>query len=326
RRRRRGARDQHPAAEPRESVHRAHRPRPARVGDPVGAFHHLLQADVRRLFKTPSVPILWLAFPLALSLIEYSAFGGLCHGATGMPKGDLLLVDRDRTLLTSFFEQALHRQPMSDFFSVVHVDSSRSVEKDLSHDEGSAALILPKGFQDSVLAGGHITLTYVPNAMEEIKPKMIESTLRTFLEIANRFLHEGQDAMKLLRVQTKRDRAPTRLEVLAMSGAFYDVGQRFTKLSALGDLAVKLQRPPPNPCSAVTSGNSVHFFAYFLPGLLLFSLLMVARGFERRAFVLRERGLVRRIAASPVSPAVVVSAHVGVVLAAAITTGVIVLG
>lgn len=289
------------------------------------AFFHLLAADFRRLFKAPSVPLLWLAVPLALSAIEYGAFGQIGRTPSGLPKGTLLVVDRDRSISSGFFTQSLQREPMSDFMDVVRADSTRSYEKKLADNDASAVLIVPHGFQDSVLASGRVALTYIPNPRQEIRPKMIDASLRTFLEIGNRFLHEARDALAILRPRVAADKTPSRADVLLMTGAFYDAGTRFEKLGELSNLEIKMQRPPRKDRSAAVSGDSVNFFAYFLPGLLLFSLLMVAQGFERRQFVLRERGLGRRITAAPVSAGIVIAAHAGGVLCAALAVGLVIL-
>jgi ABC-type multidrug transport system permease subunit len=288
-------------------------------------FLHLVRSDARRLLKTPSVPLLWLAFPLALSLIEYGAFGQIGRTPNGLPKGTLLLVDYDRSLLSGVFAQALTHEPLADFFDVVRLDTTNVFEKKLANNDGSAALLLPRGFQDSVVAGARVGLTYVPNPRQQIRPAMIDASLRTFMDIGNRFLHEAQDALALVRSETKVAGAPSRASVLAISAAFYDAGQHFTKLGALQDLDLKMQRPAPKPGQAAASGDTVNFFAYFLPGLLLFSLLMVSQGFERRAFALRERGLARRVIAAPVGAGTVLAAEAGGVLIASLVTGAVIL-
>ena len=289
------------------------------------AFFHLMRTDLRRLLKTPSVPLLWLALPIGLSVIEYGAFGKIGSTPSGLPKGTLLVVDQDRSVAAGFFVQALQREPMSDFMEVVKSDTTESYEKKLTNNDASAVLVVPSGFQDSILAGGRVSLTYIPNPRQEIRPKMIDASLRTFLEIGNRFLHEARDALALLRPRMAADETPSRADVLMMTGAFYDAGQRFEKMGELQNLDIKVQRPARKSGSVATSGDAVNFFAYFLPGLLLFSLLMVAQGFERRQFVLRERGLARRITASPVRTGVVLAAHAGGVLCAALITGGVIL-
>jgi linearmycin/streptolysin S transport system permease protein len=289
-------------------------------------FVHLVRNDLRRLFKSPSVPLIWLAFPLVLSAIEYGAFGHLSRSSTGIPKGTLLVADHDRSMASGFFLASLQRQPLSDFFGVVQLDSLARVDKRLEKNDASAALEIPRGFQDSVLAGGRIELPFTPNARETIRPQMVDSALRTFLDIGNRFLLESDDALKQLRTATRGNSEPTRDNVMAIAGSFYDVGQRVEKLGALADLDVTVARPAPKPGSPARSGDSPNFFAMFLPGLLLFSGLMVGQGFERRAFQARMLGLQRRIGASPVSrPTVILAESVTVYLAALICSGLVLL-
>ena len=80
-------------------THQTQLPALTASGQPVHLLFAQIRSELRRLSKTPSVPLLWLAFPLGLSLIEYGAFGHL-GGGTGLPKGTLLLVDRDGSALS----------------------------------------------------------------------------------------------------------------------------------------------------------------------------------------------------------------------------------
>lgn len=289
------------------------------------AFLHLLRTDARRLLKTPSVPLLWLAFPIALSVIEYGAFGQIGRSSSGLPKGELLIADDDRTLLSGFLAQSLQREPLSDFFTIVMLDSNAVVEKKLADNEGSAALRIPSGFQDSVMAGAPVGLEYTPNPRQSIRPQMIDASLRMFLEIGNRFLHESHDAVAQVRAANQVEGTPSRATVLSIAGSFYDAGQRFEKLGAVADLDLDVQRPAPKPGHPATTGNAPNFFAYFLPGLVVFSLLMVGQGFERRYFELRTRGLHRRVAAAPVSPLTVLLSQGTAILVGALVVGAVIL-
>jgi hypothetical protein len=153
----------------------------------MSAFLHLLRADWRRVVKTPSVLLVWLAFPLLLSLIEYAAFGQLNKSSTGLPRGMLLFVDRDRSTASGGLATMLQRDPMSDFFEVTKVDSSELADRRLTDNEGSASLLVPMGFQDSLLAGGPVELVLTPNPREYIRPPMVDRA-HHLLEIGNRLL------------------------------------------------------------------------------------------------------------------------------------------
>lgn len=289
------------------------------------SFLHLLRTELRRLGKTPSVPLLWLSFPIVLSLIEYAAFGQIGSSATGLPKGTLLYVDEDRSFVSGFLGGALEREPLSDFFDVVKIDTTAVIEEMLADNEGSAALVVPAGFADSVLQGSRAELFYTPNPRQLIRPQMIDASLKTFLEIGNRFLHEADTATEELRALVDVDGTPPRDMVLRVAGSFYDASRRFEKLGELGDLDVKVERPRPKEKDAVKEGK-INFFAYFLPGLSLFSLLLIGQGFEGRFFHARQQGITRRVAAAPVSRLTVLLAESTGIYAGTLAAGVIILG
>jgi ABC-type multidrug transport system permease subunit len=284
---------------------------------------HLLASDLRRMSKTPGLVLLWLAFPLVLSAIEYGAFGQLGRSGTGLPKGTLLLVDRDRSTASGMFVGALRREPLVDFFEVVTVDSMPQAESRLLDNQGTAALVLPVGFQDSILTGGPVELVYAPNPRETIRPQMVHAALDALLEVGNRFLHEADAAIDQLRAVADVD-DPGRETVMSIAGSFYDAQKRFERLSGLEDLDIDLKRPAPRPEAGPTSSR-FNFFAYFLPGLLLFSVLQFGQGSERRFFHQRQIGLARRVDASPIGRGTVLAAESLGILAGTLITGAIIL-
>ncbi len=285
-------------------------------------FVHFLKSDWRRLVRTPSVPLLWLAFPLLLSLIEYAAFGHLSRSSTGLPKGTLLLVDRDRSTMSGGLAAVLQRSPMSDLFEVAKLDSVPLAEKRLIDNRGTASLVVPAGFQDSLLAGGPVDLVYTPNPREFIGPPMVDAALTSLLEIGNRFLQLSRTALRTIHGFSGE---VSRESVMSVAGQFYDAGRRFEKLGRLGDLHVDVQRPAPKPGVKLGGGSKINFFAYFLPGLMLMSALLVAQGFERRYARSRVAGMTRRIAASPVRAVTLMAAESTGILLAVIVTALIIL-
>jgi ABC-type multidrug transport system permease subunit len=292
----------------------------------MGDFLHLLKSDWRRLAKTPSVPLLWLAFPLLLSLVEYGAFGQMGKSSTGLPKGTLLLVDRDRTTVSGGLEAMLQREPMTDFFAVVKVDSLPVADKRLIDNEGTASLLVPRGMQDSILTGGTVDLVLTPNPREVIRPPMVDAALSSFLEIGNRFLHESDAAIARMRGFRNLNGYPPRESVMSLAGDFYDTSRRFEKLGRLRDLDVKVVRPAPKPGTNLKGGgNSFNFFAYFLPGLTLMSAFFVAQAFERRNFRSRLAGMGRRVSASPVRPLLVFAAESASILLAVLAAAFVIL-
>jgi ABC-type multidrug transport system permease subunit len=289
-------------------------------------FLHLLKSDWRRLTKTPSVPLLWLAFPILLSLVEYAAFGQLGKSSTGLPKGTLLVVDRDRSTVSGGLQAMLQREPMTDFFTMVKVDTMPVADRRLLDNEGTASLLIPPQLEDSLLSGGAMELVLTPNPREMIRPAMVDAALSTFFEIVNRFLHESDAALGRLGGLQGRDSEPPREEIMSLAGEFYDASRRFEKLGRLRDLELKVIRPTPKPGGALQSGGSnFNFFAFFLPGLTLMSAFFVAQGFERRNFRTRLAGMARRVSASPVQPVTIFAAESASILLAVLLAALLLL-
>jgi len=284
---------------------------------------HLIRAEMRRLGKSPSVPLLWLAFPIALALIFYLAFGSMGSSGGGLPKGKLLLVDHDNSIASGVFKQAMEQEPMSDFMVPVPWADEARIPQQFRANSASAALVIPAGMQDSLLNGGRIDLTFTTNPRQSVRPQMIEAMLGSFIEIANHALHEVRGAIDM--IKDLPNETDERATVLAISGAFYDAGPRLEKLGQLADLDVNVIRPTPEEKHPSRTGGASSFFTYFMPGLLLFSMLMVGEGFEKRFFHDVVQGRARRIAASPVPRRLALTAEGISILAAALVCAVILL-
>jgi len=262
---------------------------------------HLVRAEMRRLGKSPSVPLLWLAFPIALALIFYLAFGSMGTSSSGIPKGKLLVVDHDGTVASGIFKQSLEREPMSDFMIPVPWEDEGRIPQQFRANAASASLVIPAGLQDSLLSGGRIDLAFTTNPRQSVRPQMIEAMLGSFFEIANHALGEVRGALDMVRdMADQADTANERASVLAISGAFYDSRLRLEKLGELANLKVTVVRPNPDEKHPSRAGGASSFFTYFMPGLLLFSMMMVGEGFEKRFFHDVAQGRARRIAAAPV--------------------------
>ena len=285
-------------------------------------IRHLLGFELRRLTHARTVVGLWLAFPIVLAVIEYSAFGGL--GSTRIPKAHLLIVDQDGSFVSRMLPAMFEREPLDRFFMVERLVDPARIRGRFQSGGGAAAaaLVIPAGFSDSVFTGGTTTLELVRNPLQTYGPEMSEAVLTTLIEVANRALGEARGALAGAAERARQSGELDREGFLSVSSAFFDVGRKLRRMALVRDLDLAVERPESKGAGA---GSSPEFFAYFFPGLLLFSLLFLGENIETRAMRDRIAGRARRVAAAPVHPAQVVAAETALGLVTTLGASVLVL-
>lgn len=304
---------------------------------------HIARTAFLRLTKTPSVPLLWLIIPLALSSVFYFAFGGVVGSrkpTSGkqepppLPRAVLLVIDEDGTPLSGLLRQSLEHEPLDKFFSTTSVADTQEVHVLFEDRVGAAALVIPNGFEQDVLAGNTAVLPFLRNPIMTFGPQMIAASLKAFTDIANRFLDDLRPSLETLAAErgaaaaagdrdasqngsTQGDRTePGEITFDDLGAAFVDRSPemiaRLESLSQLGQIDIVLKRPVQPTDDEETAGLS---FGAILAGLMLFGLLFVGDGYERRFLQERHTVLVRALT-SPLRPVQVLLAQGLVVVAA----------
>jgi hypothetical protein len=154
----------------------------------------LLAKDLRRAWRNP-VP--WLASLLVPFLITalIGAIFGPRSGGGGLGTIRVAFVDEDDTGLTQFLRGALEQMKASDpkkqgpevRLQAEFVDRPEAMRR-LTDNELSAAIIIPKGFTEGVLAEtGVVELELVKNPAQGIPPRVVEETLGLFVTAMNSF-------------------------------------------------------------------------------------------------------------------------------------------
>jgi len=268
------------------------------------AAHHL-----RRIVRNPGLVLLMLAIPVTLAVIEYGAFGRIMAQGK-LPPAKVLFLDDDDTLLSSAVPQAFASGPVKDFFELAQVPDLGEARRMFQRNEAAALVLVPKGFQDALLAGRRAELVFYKNPIQTIGPEIVRSALDMTMVIGNGMY--AQAAAPILKVRTiiQEGRAATPDEAAEISRGFYEAGIRLGSLQGLSNLNVAVQRPGASPSTAFVTANPRQFFAYIFPGLAIFALMFIAQGFALRLMRDRLRGLQRRIAMTPASPTAVVAGGV----------------
>lgn len=261
------------------------------------AWHHLA-----RIARSPGLILILLAIPVTLAGIEYAAFGPTVASGK-LPPIKVIVLDEDKTLASALVPQMFTGGgPMKDMFETSPV-ADRAAARDLfQKNDASALVVVPKGFQEALLAGNRAELQFAPNPLQTYSPAVASAVLEMTTMIGNGLL--GQAAGPLRRINAVRTAGQplTSDDVAEISRGFFEAAQRLNGLNAVASLKVTAIRPTGE--KAGPEGSPKAFFAFIFPGLVIFGVMFISQSLALRLMRDRVRGVERRLAMTPISPAV----------------------
>lgn len=259
-----------------------------------GAIVDVARHDLRRRASDPFGLLVWLAIPLVIGVLLKLVFGGSGDGAG--PRADLVIVDRDDTvgsrLLLGAFAQADGAAPID---ATVVEDEGRA-RAALDAGEHSALLVVPTGFERTLLAATPSTLELIVNPSQRILPAIVEETLALLRE-AHFYAHRVFGS-SIERFAATLDEAPTDLEVASLSTEINRAVNGLTSWVAPPRLDLELVVEELEP-EAGGYADSLGFGGLALASLLVMTILFAAVGQSEDLWVERASGTLGRVLATP---------------------------
>jgi len=259
------------------------------------AWHHL-----RRVVRNPGLILLLVAIPLTIALIEYGAFGQTA-AAGKLPPTKVLFLDEDGSLASSAVPQVFAGSPVKDMFELAHVANRDEATRLFKKSQAAALIVVPKGFQDNLLAGRRSELVLYKNPVQSIGPDIARSMLEMTVIIGNGLYAQAIEPISRIKTYVDAQREPTSDEVADVSRGFFEAGRRMSNLQGLQNMKVGVIRPGEAAAKAGFGNDPKMFFAYVFPGLVVFALMFIAQSLAMRLLRDRMKGLQRRIAITPAS-------------------------
>jgi ABC-type multidrug transport system permease subunit len=246
--------------------------------------------DVRRRFADPAALAIWIGIPLLLGgLMSVIASGG------GPPRARILLVDQDGTFVSRLLLNAGGPPAGSSLFDFEEVNLEDGRRR-IAEGDATALLVVPQGFQDSVLRDRPSTIELVTNPAERILPGMAEEALDMLVEGVF-YLQQlfGPTIRQIVDGPSSGSGSPSNAEVAALS---IEINERLGALQGVLippaiQLEVKVEGPQ--------DGEQLSFGQLFLPGILFMSFLFVAQGMSSDVWDEKARGTLRRALTTPQS-------------------------
>lgn len=137
---------------------------------------HLIQKDFRRKWKNPVVILGFLLIPVIFTFIFGFVFGSSEEEI--LPKVRILVVDKDKSLISQFLLAAFNQGELKKFIQADVVEEKQGHEL-LDAGKASALLIIPESFGDDVWQGEKAELTLLKNPSEQFLPQIAEEIIDT---------------------------------------------------------------------------------------------------------------------------------------------------
>jgi ABC-type multidrug transport system permease subunit len=233
--------------------------------------------DLNRLRRDPLRLVFWIGIPLMLALIMNTFFGG----DEAKPQGRLLLADEDGTFLSNILGGAFSRNP--GVVIVVEAVTREQGRARIDRGDGSALLIIPKGFQDAFFNDRPAKLQLFTNPSQRILPKIVEETLAVIIDGGFYIQRVAGDQLRALAA----GQSPSDEAVVAVNR----LGRSLNKF--LDPPLVELET------TVAQEQQAQSFAGLFLPGMIFMAMVFLANGLSHDIWIERSMGTLRRAAVTP---------------------------
>jgi ABC-type multidrug transport system permease subunit len=248
------------------------------------------EKDLRRHVRDPLGLALWVVIPLLIGGLITLVMGGL---DTAPPTAHLLLADEDGAVFSRLLARVFGQAGPGQFLHVERVTQEEGRAR-IGRGEGTALLVIPKGFAADVLRDRPTTLLLVTNPAQSVLPRILEESLEIGAE-GTFYLHRvaGSELRDIVRGPANGGRVFTNEEISRISVAINQIIARLEKY--LFPPVIQLET------SLQETGPRVSVTQLFLPGILFMMLLFMAEGLSADAWRERDQGTLRRAACTPSS-------------------------
>jgi len=241
--------------------------------------------DLLRLVRDPIGLITWIGIPLLIGLVMVALFGR----EDPKPQGLLLIADQDNTFVSSFLARAYTQGKLGEMITVNNVKLEEG-RKRIGAGDGSALLIIPKGFTNALLRNEPIKLELVTNPSQAILPEMLQEVTSVLIDGAW-YLHQfvGDD---LKRFADMKGEPPDALigEFSIKIRRLFDNLRRYVDPPAIEVASEVIQQNP---------GSQMSVTQLMFPSMIYMSVTFLAFGYSSDVWKEKMQGTLRRFAMTP---------------------------
>lgn len=247
--------------------------------------------DLRRRRRDPLALAAWVATPIVMMLLLHLVFGP----RGGSPHGLLLVADEDGTIASSLLLGAFNRGRLAEMITVEKVEQEAGRTR-LGKGDGSALLIIPKGFGRAVLLREPTKLRLLTNPAQTILPGIIEEALSIVAE--GTFYLQSIAGDQLRAMSGGPPRGSSTFPDIAVATVSVTINRLIRRIQTyLNPPLIQLD----TTVIEERTGPAFNFSAAFFPAQLFLALLFMAQGLSSDLWREHALGALRRVGATPES-------------------------
>ncbi len=251
--------------------------------------------DLRRRLRDPLGLLLWIAIPLAIGGVIRLAFGG--QGESLSPKARVWVADLDGSLLSGALLGALSAGADSGMPLVAEELSEPEGRRRLESGDGSALLVIPKGFEAALLDREPTQLVLTRNPAQRILPAMAEETLGLLVDAV--FYVQEILAEPLERIREEKSSESDLAANLRVAEIAVLVRQSIQRAQKVIDPPLLTMEEDVATEELSEPESTTGFAELFFPSMLFMALFFMAQGISEDLWVEKDQGTLRRALGAP---------------------------
>ena len=241
--------------------------------------------DLRRYRRDVASLALWFVLPLVIAALIGLVFGR----EDARPQGLLLIADEDHGFAGTFLRESISRGPLGTMLAMQQAERGEGRQR-IDKGDGSALLIIPKGYDRAVMRDEPAQWTLITNPELSLMPRVVREVASANVDAAS---YLQQVAGSQLRAY--QDLPVSRQSITELAAG---VGRTVSGVSTyLNPPRVTLKTTVIGDPAAHRSTVTEMLF----PGIVLLVVLMMSAGMSLEIWKEAGAGAVRRVAASPCS-------------------------
>jgi ABC-type multidrug transport system permease subunit len=245
--------------------------------------------DLRRMRREPLALATWIGTPLIVSLLLVAFFG---HEQP-KPQGLVMIADQDKTFLSALVLHAYTQDKLGEMFTVQLVPLEEGRRR-INSGDGSALVIIPKGFSQTVLGRNTAKMQLITNPSQSILPGIVESVTSLLVEGVWRVQQFTGDDLN----QFSSDREPSDADIAASSARFRSLFTGMRKYLDPPVIKVDVEVVETNP-----GRRQIDMSAAMFPSMTFLAVLFLAFGMTSDLWKEKGFGTLRHVAVTPGSVA-----------------------
>ena len=259
--------------------------------------------DLTLTFRDTSALLMMLVTPFALTLAMAFAFGGIGSGGAGMSKITVIVVNHDAGQLGPVIAQVLQSPDLADLLQPKVMSEDAAARSDIDNDKATAAVIIPAGFSDTLLAGSQAggkqaVIEIYQNPTRSVGSGIVRSIVEQSLSRLTAGTAGGQVAV------TQLLNSGLISPVQAMSQGQI-IGERTGR--QIGDARLITVK---SDTAQQSNGADFDWLTYMAPSMAIMFLMFTVSNGGRSILAERDWGTLPRLLTTPTRPAQVIGGKV----------------